>query len=97
MFVGDIKMVKRCLGLKGEDLQICRRNHQRIDEMVKDTKEEWHKLLDKAYKSGALSEEFKEDNYLLPKAIITVWCRKEPYYALEFSHKKEVKNLERFL
>ncbi|GAG57555.1 unnamed protein product [marine sediment metagenome] len=90
-------MAKRCLGLKGKDLQICRRNHQRIDELIKNTKDDWHKLLDKAYQSGAVSDHFKEDNYLLSKAVITVWCREEPYAPLAPSDKKEVKNLERFL
>ena len=90
-------MAKRCLGLKGKDLQICKRNHQRIDEMARDTKEDWHTLLDKAYQSGALSDHFKDDDYLLTKAVITVWCRKEPHAPLHSSGKKEVKNLERFI
>lgn len=87
----------RCIGLKGDDLQVCKRNHRRIDEMAKNTTEDWHILLDKAYKSGGLSDSQKEDNYLLTKAIITVWCRKEPYGPLDTSTKKDVKNLERFI
>jgi len=87
----------KCLGLKDKDLQTCRNHHKMIDKLSNDTKEEWHNLLDKAYVSGALSEEQKENNYLLPKAVITVWCRKEPYGPLDTSTKKEVKNLERFI
>ena len=87
----------RCLGLNEIELIVCKRNHQRIDELAKDTKEEWHYMLDKAYNSGALTESLKEDNYLLPKAVITAWCRDEPYAPLDSMGKKEVKNLERFI
>ena len=90
-------MTRRCLGFKGKDLLICRANHQRIDELAKNTKDDWHKLLDEAYKSGALSDDQKRDTYILPKAIITVWCRKEPYGPLDTSTKQDVKNLERFI
>lgn len=90
----------RCEGLKGKDLHICRRNHQRIDELAKNVKQSWHNMLDDTYMHAfdEIPDSFKEDNYLLSKAIITVWCRKEPYAPLEYTgHKQAVKRLGYFI
>jgi len=86
-----------CKGKTGTELSICKRHHTYLDKMLKEGTKTMHGMLDDAYKTGALSDEFKGDNYLLPKAIITIWSRKEEYAPLSPSTKKEVKNLEKFL
>jgi len=71
--------------------------HIKLDELIDAAKPTMHKMLDQALTTGALDEEYKEDNYLLAKAIITIWGRKETYAPLDSAHKKEVKNLEHFI
>lgn len=45
--------------------------HIKLDELINAAKPTMHAMLEQALSSGALDEEYKEDNYLLTKAIIT--------------------------
>lgn len=71
--------------------------HLYLDEMMADAKKTMHEMLDRAYLTGALTDEMKEDNYLLAKAVITIWSRKESYAPIDKRTKAEVKNLEHFI
>lgn len=71
--------------------------HQKLDELIEAAKPTMHKMLDQALVSGALSEEYKEDNYLLAKAVITIWGRQGNYAPQAEWKKREVANLEKFL
>lgn len=82
---------------KKEENKMGELHHIKLDELIDSAKPTMHKMLDQALTSGALSEDYKEDNFLLPKAIITIWGRKENYAPLNPQDKKEVKNLENFI
>jgi hypothetical protein len=56
------------------------------------------KMIDSAFSCGALTEDMKlEGNYLLTKALITIYFDKRPFAPLSLKLKKEIENLARFL
>ncbi len=70
---------------------------EQINEMLENSKQTMYEMAQQALNSGALSDEMLEDNYLLAKAIIDIWCRKRPYAPLSRFTKKEVNNLAKFI
>lgn len=72
-------------------------HHSNLDKLVETSRTSMHKMLEQAYASGALSEEMYEPNYLLPKAIVTIFGRKESFGPMDDRTKKEVSNLEHFV
>ena len=55
-------------------------------------------MVETASTSGALTDSQQEEgNYLLSKALITIYFRKEPYGPLDIRTKKEVANLAHFV
>jgi len=70
---------------------------KQINEMLEQSKKTMYEMAQQALNSGVLSDEMLEDNYLLAKAIIDIWCRKRPYAPLSRFTKKEVNNLAKFI
>ena len=73
---------------------------KQIDEMLENSKQTMYEMAQNALNSGALSDDMLEDNYLLAKAIIDIWCRKRPYAPPFYSPSsfiKEVNNLAKFI
>ena len=70
---------------------------EQINEMLENSKQTMYEMAQNALNSGALSDEMMEDNYLLAKAIIDIWCRKRLYAPLSRYTKKEVNNLAKFI
>lgn len=70
-----------------------------IDELLDGLKELAHKKLREAYNSGAidLTEYNDITSYILPKLIVTLVCESGQYYPLASEHKKELKNLKKFI
>lgn len=70
-----------------------------IKEMMKKaTQDMIDNYIDKAFNSGALSEDVKlPQNYVLAKFIICAYFDKQPYFPHSDSFRKELKNLENFL
>lgn len=57
-----------------------------------------YESVDRALSSGAVPDEWKEDdNYLLAKAIIDSICRDRPYKPLDRQHQADFDNLHLFL
>lgn len=72
--------------------------HKQIDKMLGDTRETLYQMAKAALASGALSEEMKEeDNWLLTKAVVDIWCQARHYAPLDGSTKKEFDNLSHFI
>ena len=67
--------------------------HEKLDELIENASYTMYQMIDSAVLSGALTDEFKEDNYLLAKAIITIWGDQHNYEALDEGHRQAVKNL----
>lgn len=72
-------------------------HHIILDDLIDASKPTMHAMLNQALNSGALTDEYKEDNYLLAKAVITIWGRKETYAPLDHVNKAHVRNLEYFI
>ncbi|MHA1396173.1 MAG: hypothetical protein ACTSSF_00385 [Candidatus Heimdallarchaeaceae archaeon] len=71
---------------------------EQINEMLENSKQTMYEMAQQALNSGACSNDMLEDNYLLAKAIIDIWCRKRPYKPPLFSpFAKEVNNLAKFI
>ncbi len=71
---------------------------RQIDEMLEEFKKSAYQKLDKAHNSGAVPEEWKEDdgNYCLAKAILDSLCKDRPYEPTA-SQKKDFNNLHLFM
>jgi hypothetical protein len=81
------------------DEQTLKAQDAMIDELLDGLKEEGHKLLRKAYDSGAInSEDYTEPgSYIMAKMIVTILENQHHYYPLSPQVKKEMKNLEKFI
>ncbi len=71
--------------------------HKMLDELIDNAKPMMHKMMDNLINSGALTDEFKEDNYLLAKVVITIWGSQGHYAPLYDDHRKELENLKEFV
>ena len=76
---------------------IIRYKRKQIEELTKNMKKTFNEMLIQSLNSGALTEEMLEDNFLLVKAIIDIWCKKRPYRPLANITRKEVANLSHFI
>lgn len=68
-----------------------------IENMMVDAEKEMLGMLDKALNSGKLSDEVLEDNFLLAKAIIDIWCKKRPYEPLSEITQRENSKIAKLL
>lgn len=75
------------------------KHHQRLDEMLDDSRKQMHKMLDDAHnKEDELTEHQKSDNYVLPKQVITVWGKQGHYdHSSDDNWKKEQNKLRHLL
>lgn len=72
--------------------------YNQIDEMLVDVKKTLYQMTRGALASGALSEEMKEeDNWLLARAVIDIWCQARHYAPLHGKTKREFGNLSHFI
>ena len=71
---------------------------EKIDEMMVDLIEGIKKNCDKLYACGGIDPESYEDNYLLPKIILTVAIENQAHQYMPLNHqgKKAVRNLRYF-
>ena len=71
---------------------------KQINELLATAKIDLATMIDSASASGALTEEMKKEdgNYLLAKALITIYFDKRPYAPLSPISKEEVENLSHF-
>lgn len=76
---------------------IIRYKRIQIEELTENMKKTFNKMLMKSLNSGALTEEMLEDNYLLVKAIIDIWCTKRPFRAFSDITRREFANLSHFI
>lgn len=71
-------------------------HHEKLDELINNSRKPLHDLLNQAWNSGALTTEFKDgENYLLSKAVFTIYG--ENAYVPTKAHKKDVENLRHFI
>jgi len=70
---------------------------EQIGEILERSKQTMYEMAQDALNSGALSDEMLEDNYLLARAIIDIWCRKRSYAPLSSDYASEVDNLAKFI
>ena len=72
---------------------------KKIKELIRKGKPEVDRMLEKAINSGAIDIEGAEDNYLLPKIILSALYSELAwqYEPLTKEGKAEVKNLKRFI
>jgi hypothetical protein len=71
---------------------------RQIDELLKQSREDIIKSIDKALECGALPKKMLEiDSYLLAKFLVTAYFHKEPYAPTDKTLQKELANLEHFI
>ncbi len=70
---------------------------KRVREMLKMAQRDLDRTVDQALASGALTEEMKEDNYLLPKMLITIYFNKKPFEPLDERNRRDMNNLAKFI
>ena len=71
---------------------------EKIDAMIPELVEGIRKDCNRLWETGAIATEQYENNYLLPKIILTVAIENQirQYYPLSNEGKKEVRNLRHF-
>ncbi len=89
LFTTECKVNELCPRCKGQ--------HDKIDELVNSARQTLHEMLNSAYKTGTLSDEMKEDNFLLPKMIFTIWGNKKGFEPKNKTQRKELENLSHFI
>lgn len=70
---------------------------RQLRKLTKDMEKTFDEMLSQALSSGALTEEMLEDNFILAKAIIDIWCGRRTYKALADITKMAVANLSHFI
>ncbi len=73
--------------------EIKQKQHEHMDKIIENAKSKLHEMIESAWNSGALDDHLKEDDYVLTKAIFTVWGRSDPWGSFKH-HKDDVKALE---
>lgn len=69
-------------------------HHEKLDKMIDDARETMHQMMDNAIFADALSEDFiNPNNYLLAKAIITIFGDQRNYASLDSTYRHDVENL----
>ncbi len=58
---------------------------EQINEKLENSKQTMYEMAQNALNSKALPHEMLEDNYLLAKIVIDIWCKKRPYKPPLFS------------
>ena len=73
-------------------------HHKNLNKLIKDSGKDMHKMMDKALKSGELSDDFTDsDKFLLAKAIITIYGDQHNYASMVSAYRREVENLSHFV
>jgi len=74
--------------------EIIEAQHRKLDEIIEEARKEMHKMLDKAHedvegKALPLPPHMVNDNYLVPKLIIDLWCKRRLYKPPKSLQKEE--------
>lgn len=73
-------------------------HHKNIDAMLKDSEKTMYVMIDNAIKSGTLSDTMTDsDNFLLAKAVITIWGDQRNYAPDDRARNDEIRNLSHFI
>jgi hypothetical protein len=73
-------------------------HHKKLDELIENARETMHQMIDQAISSGAITEEMTNPyEYVLAKAVITIWGDKREYAPLDGTRKRDFENLSHFI
>lgn len=73
-------------------------HHERIDELIESARETMHQMIDSAVISGAITEEMENPyEYVLAKAVITIWGDQRNYAPRDTKRNSDIKNLSHFI
>ena len=75
-----------------------REHHRKLDELIESARETMHQMIDSAVISGAITEEMKNPyEYVLAKAVITIWGDQRNYAPRDTKRNSDIKTLSHFI